>query len=245
MEIYPELKRQRKMTCFVREMSVGVQELDVMKEKLSYLKYRRRIEPWKTRSEPEEETPAHLQGPGAEAVENNARLDGVPGSGFGPARSTGVSSWRNNAEAPYFNEVFFDFEGGKETEVTKVTNDYWIYDQVFEKMENVDEKGVGFNGRRLRMENNGGDQPLTSEETSVARSVCGALNWAGKEGRPDASAAASMYSSKLKTMVVSDLLEINKVVKRLQENAGLTLQVQKLDQRWRRKHNHWRVELER
>ena len=32
-----------------------------------------------------------------------------------------------------------------------------------------------------------------------------------------------MYSSKLKTMVVSDLLEINKVVKRLQENAGLTL----------------------
>ena len=152
MEIYPELKHQRKMTCFVREMSVGVQELDVMKEKLSHLKYRRRIEPWKTRSEPEEETPAHLQGPGAEAVENNARLDGVPGSGFGPARSTGVSRWRNNAEAPYFNEVFFDFEGGKETEVTKVTNDYWIYDQVFGKMENVDEKGVGFNGRRLRME---------------------------------------------------------------------------------------------
>ena len=63
----------------------------------------------------------------------------------------------------------------------------------------------------------------------MARSVCGALNWAGKEGRPDASAAASMYSSKLKTMVVSDLLEINKVAKRLQENAGLTLQVQKLD----------------
>ena len=124
----------------------------------------------------------------------------------------------------------------------------------FGKMENVDEKGVGFNGRRLRMEKGRvlidmekfvsermeeivvsaerrkqADQPLTSEETSMARSVCGALNWAGKEGRPDASAAASMYSSKLKTMVVSDLLEINKVAKRLQENAGLTLQVQKLD----------------
>ena len=54
---------------------------------------------------------------------------GSPGSGFGSARRQGVSRWRSNAEAPYFNEVFFDFKGGEEAEVSKVAS-YWIYDQV-------------------------------------------------------------------------------------------------------------------
>ena len=53
---------------------------------------------------------------------------------------------------------------------------------------------------------------LTEDDVSSVRSTCGALNWAGREGRPDAAAAASLFSSMMTEMKISDVLELNKVV---------------------------------
>lgn len=87
----------------------------------------------------------------------------------------------------------------------------------FGKIEIIDSKGVNFNGRRLRREGDtifvdmkafveerleeiplseermkAKDEKLTAEELSLVRKACGSLNWAGREGRPDAAAAASI-----------------------------------------------------
>ena len=84
------------------------------------------------------------------------------------------------------------------------------------------EKGVNFNGRRLRRVGQTilvdmkafveerlekaslepqrlkqKEEKLTPEEIGLVRRTCGSLNWAGREGRPDAAAAASMCSSLL------------------------------------------------
>ena len=92
---------------------------------------------------------------------------------------------------------------------------------VFGKIEPIGEDGVNFNGRRLRQQGDTilidmkafveermdlveipkermkqKDQRLTEEETNLVRKACGSLNWAGREGRPDAAAAASMFSSR-------------------------------------------------
>eukprot|EP00435_Cladocopium_sp_Y103_P043622 s1741_g12.t1 len=121
----------------------------------------------------------------------------------------------------------------------------------FGKVEPLDEKGVNFNGRRLRRQ---GDtilvdmkafveerlekvildpkrlkqkqEKLTDEEVGLVRKVCGSLNWAGREGRPDAAAAASMFSSMLMEMHVSDIAEPNKVVSRVKEHSDLALKIQ-------------------
>eukprot|EP00435_Cladocopium_sp_Y103_P022484 s4146_g5.t1 len=58
-------------------------------------------------------------------------------------------------------------------------------------------------------------EEITEEERSRVRSVCGALNWIGREGRPDAAAAASMFSSLMSTMKIEDVLELNKAVEQL------------------------------
>ena len=128
----------------------------------------------------------------------------------------------------------------------------------FGKLKDVDEKGVGFNGRRIRIEHGvvkidmekfvrerlsemsiekeRKKHPgalLQVEETAAARSVCGALNWIGKEGRPDAAAAASLFSSKLKKMTIADVIDMNKAVRKIKDNPTLSLQIQKLeDMRW-------------
>ena len=121
----------------------------------------------------------------------------------------------------------------------------------FGKIEKIDEKGVNFNGRRLkrkgdtlfvdmkafveeRMETIELDKeraklksaPLTEEEVSLVRRACGSLNWAGREGRPDASAAASMFSSIMKEMKIGDIAELNQVILRLKETSDLALQIQ-------------------
>jgi len=121
----------------------------------------------------------------------------------------------------------------------------------FGKIEKIDEKGVNFNGRRLkrkgdtlfvdmkafmeeRMETIELDKEraklksatLTEEEVSLVRRACGSLNWAGREGRPDASAAASMFSSIMKEMKVGDIAELNQVILRLKETSDLALQIQ-------------------
>eukprot|EP00435_Cladocopium_sp_Y103_P071135 s185_g36.t2 len=130
----------------------------------------------------------------------------------------------------------------------------------FGKMEEINEKGVSFNGRRLRQ--CGGEvridmkafieerlQPvklnperaklkqedITEEERSMVRSTCGALNWAGREGRPDAASSASMFSSLISQMKISDVLELNKVVSQLQADSDLSLRIQPMveaDMRW-------------
>eukprot|EP00913_Durusdinium_trenchii_P024573 g23067.t1 len=69
-------------------------------------------------------------------------------------------------------------------------------------------------------------QPVTEEERSAARAVCGSLNWLSKEGRPDASSAASLFSSKLNRMNVEDLMAMNDAIKQIKENPGLEIGIQ-------------------
>ena len=123
----------------------------------------------------------------------------------------------------------------------------------FGKIEEIDEKGVNFNGRRIRQVEGDilidmkafveerlqpvaleGDrakqkeEKITEAERGRVRSTCGALNWAGREGRPDAAAAASLFSSQIQDMKVSDIIELNKVVKQLKADSGLALRIQPL-----------------
>ena len=121
----------------------------------------------------------------------------------------------------------------------------------FGKIEALGEKGVGFNGRRLKrvgedvqidmqafveerlhpVELEHGrekqkQEAITEEERSKVRSSCGALNWAGREGRPDAAAAASMFSSQIQDMKVEQILELNKVIGQLKKDSQLALRIQ-------------------
>ena len=121
----------------------------------------------------------------------------------------------------------------------------------FGKLEKLDEKGVNFNGRRLRRE---GDtmlidmkafveerlegvelskermkmrsEKVTEDEMGLIRKACGSLNWAGREGRPDAAAAASMFSSLMTEMKIEDVLELNKVIAKVKQNSDLALRIQ-------------------
>eukprot|EP00435_Cladocopium_sp_Y103_P071079 s134_g36.t1 len=130
----------------------------------------------------------------------------------------------------------------------------------FGKVEPLDEKGANFNGRRLRCIQDTvlvdmkafveerlekvqlspqrlkqKHERLTDEETGLVRKVCGSLNWAGREGRPDAAAAASMCSSMLLEMKVSDVIELNRIVARIKEHSELALKIQAIPEsrmRW-------------
>lgn len=64
----------------------------------------------------------------------------------------------------------------------------------------------------------------------MVRKACGSLNWAGREGRPDVAAAASMFSSMIADMKVSDVADLNKVIKMLKKDADLSLRIQALDE---------------
>lgn len=72
------------------------------------------------------------------------------------------------------------------------------------------------------------ESEVTEEERKQARMVCGALNWLSKEGRPDASAAASLCSSKINKMKADDILMMNEAVKEIKENSGLEIRIQPL-----------------
>ena len=121
----------------------------------------------------------------------------------------------------------------------------------FGKLKEIDEHGVDFNGRRLRKvgevflidmqafveerlhtvkltpeRKKQRDTDLTEEERSQVRSVCGALNWIGGEGRPDAAASASLFSSLMSTMKIQDVFEMNKAVDQLKADSGLSLRIQ-------------------
>ena len=74
------------------------------------------------------------------------------------------------------------------------------------------------------------ESKLTEDEVSSVRSTCGALNRAGREGRPDAAAAASLFSSMMTEMKISDVLELNKVVDQLKKTSDMALRIQPLRQ---------------
>ena len=115
-------------------------------------------------------------------------------------------------------------------------------------------QGAAFNGRRLRMEKDGGikidmckfiqerleEIPLqkgrksqkkelvTEEERAQARALCGSLNWLCKEGRPDAAGPSSLMSSRLTRLVVEDIIQLNEVVRNLKSSADVALKIQPL-----------------
>ena len=131
---------------------------------------------------------------------------------------------------------------------------------VFGKLEPINEVGVSFNGRRLRqvdqtifidmqafveermelveiskerLKQRG--EKLNEAEVSLVRRACGSLNWAGREGRPDAAAAASMFSSQLTEMKIENVVELNKALTRIKESSDLALQIQPIQEdrlRW-------------
>eukprot|EP00434_Breviolum_minutum_P004449 symbB.v1.2.003922.t1/scaffold210.1/size302740/13 len=130
----------------------------------------------------------------------------------------------------------------------------------FGKLEEIGPEGVNFNGRRLRKKDGEvlvdmrafveerlmpvemeaerlkqRSEKITEEERSKVRSTCGALNWAGREGRPDAAAAASLFSSQMLEMTVQDVVELNRVVARLKKTSNMALRIQPIPEerlRW-------------
>ena len=125
----------------------------------------------------------------------------------------------------------------------------------FGKIVDLDEEGTSFNGRRIRQVGEEifidmkafveerlqpvaldpsraklKKEPINESERSMVRSTCGSLNWAGREGRPDAAAAASLFSSQMMDMKIEDVLELNKVVASLKKDSGVALKIQPLDE---------------
>ena len=118
----------------------------------------------------------------------------------------------------------------------------------FGKVENLRENkdGSGYAGRRLKQLSNYGFefhmtdyvnnrlrpmQPkqqclkrdasavlLDKDEEQMLRGVIAAVNWTAREGRPDASASASILSGVFPSPTMQDLFEVNLVVKHLKEN---------------------------
>ena len=61
-----------------------------------------------------------------------------------------------------------------------------------------------------------------------ARAVLGALNWLGREGRPDLAGEVSILSSRIPQLKVKDLREINKVVSRARYTSHMSVKVQSI-----------------
>ena len=58
---------------------------------------------------------------------------------------------------------------------------------------------------------------LTDEEESALRGTVASVNWCAREGRPDAAAAASVFSGVFPNPSIADALEVNKIVAKLKE----------------------------
>ena len=56
------------------------------------------------------------------------------------------------------------------------------------------------------------DEPVTESEKQRAKGLLGSLAWLAKEGRPDVAGATSMHASRIRSMKVKDLLELNRTV---------------------------------
>jgi len=78
-------------------------------------------------------------------------------------------------------------------------------------------------------------EKLSEAEIAEVRRACGSLNWAGREGRPDAAATASMCSSQMMEMKIEGVLEMNRAISRIKQQSELALRVQKIPEekmRW-------------
>ena len=66
------------------------------------------------------------------------------------------------------------------------------------------------------------EEPATTEELQKTRAAIGSLAWAAKEGRPDASAGASILASRMGKLKVKDILDLNTVIQQVKSRADLT-----------------------
>ena len=65
--------------------------------------------------------------------------------------------------------------------------------------------------------------PLGSVETKKLRALIGQMNWAATQTRPDVLFECCVLASNIKNATVSDMLEANKVLKKLQNDVKLNL----------------------
>ena len=57
------------------------------------------------------------------------------------------------------------------------------------------------------------------------RAVVGSLNWASREGRPDAAASASLSASKFLRPIVQDLIDLNKAIQTIKPRPDLNIKM--------------------
>ncbi|CAE6919208.1 unnamed protein product [Symbiodinium sp. KB8] len=67
------------------------------------------------------------------------------------------------------------------------------------------------------------DEPATEDERQRARGLLGSLAWLAKEGRPDVAGATSMLASRVGSLKVRDLIELNRAVEETKKLRDLTL----------------------
>ncbi|CAE7806642.1 GIP, partial [Symbiodinium necroappetens] len=67
------------------------------------------------------------------------------------------------------------------------------------------------------------DEPVTEDERQRARGLLGSLAWLAKEGRPDVAGATSMLASRIGSLKVRDLIELNRAVEEAKKLRDLTL----------------------
>ena len=58
---------------------------------------------------------------------------------------------------------------------------------------------------------------LTAEEEGQFRGAVASINWVAREGRPDASAAASIYAGRVPTATIADVHAVNLVIEHLKK----------------------------
>ena len=125
---------------------------------------------------------------------------------------------------------------------------------VFEKFVYLQQEkdGAAFNGRRLKQNSDFGfevdmtkfvserlepmalkvgrcsDPTLqaSAEERDATRAAVGSLTWCAKESRPDAAAAASLVASSLNSLCIQDILDLNRAIRAVRQNADLHLKIQ-------------------
>ena len=67
------------------------------------------------------------------------------------------------------------------------------------------------------------DAEALPEEIKKVRAAIGSLSWCAKEGRPDASAGASILASKMTKMKIRDIVALNRVISQVRAKPDLTL----------------------
>ena len=67
------------------------------------------------------------------------------------------------------------------------------------------------------------EDPVTEEEKQRARGLLGSMAWLAKEGRPDVAGATSMLASRMGSLKVKDLVELNKAVEEAKKLRDLAL----------------------